>query len=132
MTYTFTKDLDSASDLVYVNPFITAFHSKDSFQSITREYPVDFPYPYNLNYLFTMPIPEGYAVEQVPQSMNFRFDPIGASVRCIFSANGNAIQMVFNYSQTKTMCEVSQYEHIRTFWQYLADLYDSVVVLKKL
>lgn len=132
MTYTFTKDLDSASDLVYVNPFITAFHSKDSFQSITREYPVDFPYPYNLNYLFTMAIPEGYAVEQMPQNMNFRFDPIGASVRCIFSANGNAIQMVFNYSQTKTMCEVSQYEHIRTFWQYLADLYDSVVVLKKL
>lgn len=132
VSYTFTKDLDCASNLVYVNPFITSFHSKDSFQSITREYPVDFPYPYTLNYLFTMAIPEGYEVEQVPQNMNFRFDPIGANVRCIFSANGSAIQMVFNYSQTKTTCEVSQYEHIRTFWQYLADLYESVIVLKKL
>ena len=43
-SYTFTKDLDATGDIIYVNPFLDSFHSKDAFQSLTRDYPIDFPY----------------------------------------------------------------------------------------
>jgi hypothetical protein len=60
------------------------------------------------------------------------FEPLGSSVRCIFAVRGNSLQMVFNYSQNKMFCEAVHYEDLRTYWQYLAERYDSVVVLKKL
>jgi hypothetical protein len=132
MTYTFSKDLDASGDYVYINPFIASFHSKDTFQSLKREYPIDFPYAYALTYMFTLPIPEGYEVEQLPENKNFMFEPLGSSVRCIFAVRGNSLQMVFNYSQNKMFCEAVHYEDLRTYWQYLAEMYDSVVVLKKL
>ena len=131
MKYTFSKDLDTSGDYVYINPFIATFHSKDTFQSLKREYPIDFPYAYALTYMFTLPIPEGYAVEQLPENKSFTFGPMGSSVRCIFAVRGNSLQMVFNFSQNNTFCEAVHYEDLRTYWQYLAEIYDSVVVLKK-
>ena len=131
LTYTFSKDLDLSGDYIYINPFITAFHSKDTFQSLKREYPIDFPYTYALTYMFTLPVPEGYAVE-LPENKSFKFEPMGSSVRCIFAVRGDSIQMVFNYNQNNLFCEAIHYEDIRTYWQCLAEMYDSVIVLKKL
>ena len=131
-TYSFTKDLDVAGDYIYINPFMYAFHSKDTFQSLKREYPIDFPYAYNITYLFTLNIPEGYAIDQLPENKTFKFEVMGSTVRCIFGVTGNTLQMVFNYGQNSMFCEAVHYEDVKTYWQYLAQMYDAVVVLKKL
>ena len=130
--YTFMKDLDVAGEYVYVTPFIEAFHSKDTFQSLKREYPIDFPFPYSLTYRFTLTLPEGYTVDQLPENRNFKFDPLGLSVRCISAVQGNGIQVVYNFTQAKTFCEAVHYPDVRTLWQYLAEMYESMIVLKKL
>lgn len=130
--YTFTKDLDLAGEYVYIYPFIEEFHSKDTFQSLTREYPVDFPFPYSLTYRFMLALPDGYAVEQLPENRNFKFEPLGISVRCISAVQGNGIQVVYNFTQNETFCEAVHYPDVRTLWQYLAEMYESVIVLKKL
>lgn len=129
--FTFYKDLDTAGDYIYVNPFLDRFHSADSFQSIDREYPVDFPSAYAITYLFTFTIPEGYAVDQLPENKSFRFDPIGSNVRCISAVRGNTVQVSYSFTLGKMFCEVAHYKDLRTYWQYLAEIYDSVLVLKK-
>lgn len=129
--FTFYKDLDTAGDYIYVNPFLERFHSADSFQSIDREYPVDFPSAYAITYLFTFTIPEGYAVDQLPENKSFRFDPIGSNVRCISAVRGNTVQVSYSFTLGKMFCEVAHYKDLRTYWQYLAEIYDSVLVLKK-
>lgn len=130
--YTFMKDLDVAGEYIYVNPFIEAFHSKDTFQSLEREYPLDFPFPYSLTYRCMFTLPEGYAVEQIPENTNFKFDPLGVSVRCITAVQGNGIQVVYNFSQNETFCEAIHYPDVRTLWQHMAQMYESMIVLKKL
>ena len=129
--FTFYKDLDTAGDYIYVNPFLERFHSADSFQSIDREYPLDFPSAYAITYLFTFTIPEGYAVDQLPENKSFRFDPIGSNVRCISAVRGNTVQVSYSFTLGKMFCEVAHYKDLRTYWQYLAEIYDSVLVLKK-
>ena len=62
--FTFTKDLDASGDMLYVNLYIPTFHSKDAFQSLTRTYPIDFPYSYKVTYAISIAIPDGYAVEE--------------------------------------------------------------------
>ena len=129
--FTFYKDLDTAGDYIYVNPFLERFHSADSFQSIDREYPLDFPSAYAITYLFTFTIPEGYVVDQLPENKSFRFDPIGSNVRCISAVRGNTVQVSYSFTLGKMFCEVAHYKDLRTYWQYLAEIYDSVLVLKK-
>lgn len=129
--YSFYKDLDTAGEYVYINPFLMDFHSADTFQSLKREYPVDFPFTYAITYLFTFTIPEGYAVDQLPENKTFKFEPLASTVRCISAVRGNTVQVVFNFTHGKMFCDAVHYQDLRTYWQCLAEMYDAVVVLKK-
>lgn len=130
--YKFHKDLDASGDFVYINPFLVKFHSADTFQSLQREFPIDFPFTYSLTYIFTFTIPEGYAVDQIPENRIFKFQPLASTARCSCTVNGNTVQMVYNFSQNKMMCGPEYYQDIRSYWKHLADIYDVVLVLKKL
>ena len=130
--YKFHKDLDASGDFVYINPFLVKFHSADTFQSLQREFPIDFPFTYSLTYIFTFTIPEGYAVDQIPENRIFKFQPLASTARCSCTVNGNTVQMVYNFSQNKMMCGPEYYQDIRSYWKLLADIYDVVLVLKKL
>lgn len=130
--YKFHKDLDASGDFVYINPFLVKFHSADTFQSLQREFPIDFPFTYSLTYIFTFTIPEGYAVDQIPENRIFKFLPLASTSRCSCTVNGNTVQMVYNFSQNKMMCGPEYYQDIRSYWKHLADIYDVVLVLKKL
>ena len=130
--YKFHKDLDASGDFVYINPFLVKFHSADTFQSLQREFPIDLPFTYSLTYIFTFTIPEGYAVDQIPENRIFKFQPLASTARCSCTVNGNTVQMVYNFSQNKMMCGPEYYQDIRSYWKLLADIYDVVLVLKKL
>lgn len=129
--YKFHKDLDASGDFVYINPFLVKFHSADTFQSLQREFPIDFPFTYSLTYIFTFTIPEGYAVDQIPENRIFKFQPLASTARCSCTVNGSTVQMVYNFSQNKMMCGPEYYQDIRSYWKLLADIYDVVLVLKK-
>ena len=130
--YKFHKDLDASGDFVYINPSLVKFHSADTFQSLQREFPIDFPFTYSLTYIFTFTIPDGYAVDQIPENRIFKFQPLASTARCSCTVNGNTVQMVYNFSQNKMMCGPEYYQDIRSYWKLLADIYDVVLVLKKL
>lgn len=130
--YKFHKDLDASGDFVYINPFLVKFHSADTFQSLQREFPIDFPFTYSLTYIFTFTIPDGYAVDQIPENRIFKFQPLASTARCSCTVNGNTVQMVYNFSQNKMVCGPEYYQDIRSYWKLLADIYDVVLVLKKL
>ena len=130
--FTFERDLTATDGRIYVNPFIRRFHSKDSFQSITREYPIDFPYPYGVSYMFSMDIPEGYAVEQVPENALIKFPGLDATLKVMTNVSESEIMLMFNYTQNNMVGQVEDYPAIRALWQYINEVYESMIVLKKI
>lgn len=130
--YTYEDELTESGDRIYINPFVTRFHSKDSFKSIKREYPIDFPYAYMVNYMFTLDIPEGYMVEQLPENALVKLQGLDATLKLLASERGPAIMISFSYTQNKMTGLASDYESIREFWQYMNDVYESMIVLKKI
>ena len=130
--YSFEEELTESGDRIYINPFVTRFHSKDSFKSIKREYPIDFPYAYMVNYMFAMDIPEGYTVEQLPETAVVKLQGLDATLKFLASVRGSVIMISFSYAQNGMTGLVSDYESIREFWQYINDIYDSMIVLKKI
>ena len=130
--YKFYKDLDTAGDFIYINPFLIKFHSADTFQSLQREYPIDFPYDYAVTYMFTFTVPEGYAVDQIPENKIFKYQPLASTARCTCTVDGNTVRLVYNFSQNQMLCLAEHYQDVRAYWKLLADIYDGMIVLKKL
>ena len=128
----YTEAPDNSADMIYINPFFSRFHSKDAFQSLTRDYPVDFPYPYSIRYTYTLTIPEGYAIEQIPGNILLKMEPLDASVKLLTKQMGNKLILSYLYTQNKNLGMPQDYNDIRTFWQHLANIYDTMIVLKKL
>jgi hypothetical protein len=129
--FTFTKDLDASGDMLYVNLYIPTFHSKDAFQSLTRTYPIDFPYSYKVTYAITIAIPDGYAVEEMPSSSAVSMPHVGGVLKVVYSANGNNVICSFSYDQNSMLGNASDYADIRSYWQHLNEVYNSMLVLKK-
>ena len=130
--YSFVNDQGADPSRLYINPFVTKFHSASSLQSIKRDYPVDFPYPYTIRYTFEMPVPEGYMVEQMPDNVQAAHDGLDAVMRLTAKEAGKVIQLLFTYTQNNMIGQVEDYPDIRDFWMFMAERYDSMIVLKKL
>lgn len=131
VTFTYSKPLDSMGEIIYIDPFFEEFHSKDSFQSITRDYPVDFPYTYSIKYSYVLQIPDGYSVEELPKNQLLKLDALDASVRVLAKVDGNRLQLSYTYTQNQILGTAQKYNDIRDFWQHLGGIYDSMIVLKK-
>ena len=131
-SYDYVMDADPMGDMIYVSPFLTRFHSPDAFQSLTRSCPIDFPSAYSVTYMYALNIPEGYSIEQVPENFNIKTEALDAIMRLDVQTAGAVVKVIFTYNQKSMNGFMEDYEAIRQFWQYINDVYDSMIVLKKI
>ena len=131
-SYDYVMDADPMGDMIYVSPFLTRFHSPDAFQSLTRSCPIDFPSAYSVTYMYALNIPEGYSIEQVPENLNIKTEALDAIMRLDVQTAGAVVKVIFTYNQKSMNGFMEDYETIRQFWQYINDVYDSMIVLKKI
>ena len=131
-SYDYVMDADPMGDMIYVSPFLTRFHSPDAFQSLTRSCPIDFPSAYSVTYMYALNIPEGYSIEQVPENLNIKTEALDAIMRLDVQTAGAVVKVIFTYNQKSMNGFMEDYEAIRQFWQYINDVYDSMIVLKKI
>ena len=122
-----------AGDMMYVNPFIVRFHSASSFSAPERKYPVDFPYRTTISYVYRLKVPEGYVLEQLPESMAMTLDAIGSSVRLVCSGQGAGyVSLRYDFILGRMRGDAADYEYIREYWGYLSRIYDNVIVFRKI
>jgi hypothetical protein len=79
-----------------------------------------------------MPVPEGYMVEQMPDNVQAAHDGLDAVMRLTAKEAGKVIQLLFTYTQNNMIGQVEDYPDIRDFWMFMAERYDSMIVLKKM
>ena len=82
--------------------------------------------------MFILEIPEGYAVEQMPENALVKLQGLDATLKLLANVRGQVLQISFSYTQNKMIGLVNDYESIREFWQYINDTYESMIVLKKI
>lgn len=133
VNYTVTTDhhVTVAGDMMYVTP-ITNNESIDAFKGTTRVFPIDFTVPLEELIIFNLNIPEGYAVEQLPESK-------------VISMPGNAAKAIFNFSGTpkqvqilsrlminRTLYSPNEFAALKDFFQRAAAKQAEQIVLKKI
>ena len=130
MDYTFTKD-QSVGEMLYIHPFLEKFHGSGAFRKESREIPVDFPYPVNISYSFLLDIPEGYAVEELPESQTLSCPPVNGNIRFQCKVIGERISLNYRFILDRYLVLPAEYPDLRAFWEVAVGIENCTIVLKK-
>ncbi|WP_163400610.1 DUF3857 domain-containing protein [Flavobacterium fluviatile] len=133
-TYSFTGSnlCERIGDKIYVSPMLFFTNEKNPFNQETREYPVDFGFPFLDKYNITVKIPDGFVVESlpVPAAMNMQ-DNLGA-FKFNIAANENTLQMVISHQINEAIVSTQQYEMLKEYYKAMIAKESEKIVLKRI
>ena len=133
-TYSFkdTNAFEIINDKIYVSPLFFLSVNENPFKQETREYPVDFGFPFEDSYNVNIEIPEGYTIETLPAQAKFVTDENLAIFKYLISNTGNKIQMKITTTINAAIVSSEFYPTLKDFFQKMIDKQNEKIVLKKL
>ena len=127
----FVKDVVKDGDKLYFNPLVFPDEKKDYFVQEERLFPVEFPTLQTTKISTNLVIPDGYAIEEMPQNQAFS---LGGYLSAVISFEKKDNVLVTNYESNvhSTLIPVNKYADLREFWSKLLNINSMMVCLKKL
>lgn len=128
----FEQEATSSGEMVYIKPFLIKEHHQDDFPPGERHLPVDFPFREAITYIYSLQVPDGYVVEQLPPTVSFRPASFKAWALCQSQlTEGNIIKISFSFKNDALQVLPDEYGDLRAFWEKLCNIYQGTIVLKK-
>jgi len=120
-------------DFLYVQPILCPVLAKGLADVEERLYPVDFAYPWQRRFITNLTLPEGYAVEELPQSIRMRSED--GTLTCTFAATAkpedNTVSINFTVTVGRTVYQPEEYISLRDMFRRIIDLQEATIVLKR-
>ena len=63
------NSVQAAGNMIFFTPVLDPYFDENPFKLEKREFPVEFNYPYQIVQVYTISIPEGYEVSEIPEAM---------------------------------------------------------------
>ncbi|WP_181304913.1 DUF3857 domain-containing protein [Rufibacter sp. XAAS-G3-1] len=130
--YQLNRTGDSApSSLLYLSPMLTHGQDENPFKLATRQFPIDFGTPVEETYMFTYQLPEGYELEEVPQSSAVTLPGNAAKFSYMTQMVNGQLQIISRLNINKTFFEASEYGNLREFYNRMVAKHAEKIVLRK-
>ena len=123
---------DQGVSSLYISPLSFGWINENPFKLDNRKYPVDLPCPINDTYLFTLTIPEGYTIEEVPENAVLNLPGKAGRLMFVVNKSPNKVQIVSRFNISKTLFTPDDYLVLREFWNQTVAKYGEQIVVKKL
>ncbi|AWA29645.1 transglutaminase [Flavobacterium magnum] len=127
-----SNDTEIIGDRIYITPLLFMNVKLNPFRQETREYPVDFTFPFEKKYSVTIDVPEGYTVESLPQNVNFATESKFGSFKYLIAQSGNKVQAVITLDVLASIVASDEYPVLRDFFQKVIDKQNEKIVFKKI
>ena len=125
------ENLVVTNEIIYLDPFIHSAHKENPFKSEVREYPVDFGSPQEETFFLKLTIPDGYTVDELPQSKVIAMPENGARYIYSIAQNGNQIMLTSMFHINKSLFTQLEYPYLREFYNQIVAKESEQIVLKK-
>ena len=125
-------DYHFTDDIVYFNPLMNQAITENPFKSATRKFPVEKPYTEQLNYSFTMEVPKGYAIDEIPKSANVLLNEDEGLFEYKISVAENLIQLRCKLKFNKATYSADDYQTLRDFYGVVVKKMSEQIVFKKI
>lgn len=131
-TVAFEKQATVNDDFIYINPMIFLHVSKCPFIQTERQLPLEMPYPEQLFQVTQITIPDGYAIDELPESMNVVTEDKQGYCRYNIQQQGNQVMLTYSFAYNKLLHLATDYPAVKSFWELIAKKNNEILVLKKL
>lgn len=127
-----SDQVTQAGDLLIFTPLVLDRWDENPFKAEKRDYPVEFTYPFTEMHSISITVPEGYAVEELPEPMIVNMQDKSAKLMYSINQLGNKIQITSVFAVNKTIVLPDQYPYLKQFFDILVDKQKDQVILKKI
>jgi transglutaminase-like putative cysteine protease len=119
-------------DILYINPMFGEGYKENPFKSAQRFYPVEMPYASDETYIFSMIVPQGYIVDELPKSVIVKLNDAGdGQFEYIFSETNGTISMRSRIQLKRAYYQPAEYDLLREFFNLVVKKQSEQIVLKK-
>ncbi len=124
--------VNDAGGVLYLNPMLYYGEDENPFKLDERKYPVDFAYPISDVYVLKLNLPEGYAVEELPEGTNFSLpERAGTFSYSAKLVGDNLIQVTSLLNINKPMFVGEEYGALKEFFHLIIEKHAEQIVLRK-
>lgn len=129
--YDLTLKQGPGSPVIYLNPMFAEAWRENPFKAVERKYPVEMPYTMDNVYLFTLQIPDGYHVEEMPKSTKVSFNGDQGFFEYLVDHQGSMIQLRCHLKLNRAWFPAEDYATLRDFFAFVVKKESETIVLKK-
>lgn len=123
--------LEEINNKLYINPLLFFTSSVNPFKSEERKFPVDFSSPWKDSYVISFAIPEGYAVESLPETIAIGMsDDIGV-FKFQVKQVGNKINVMSIIQFNQGKINPTHYKELKDFYKKMIDKEAEKIILVK-
>ncbi len=121
-------------DVFYFNPITSAgddMITENPFKAAQRSYPVEMSFTQDKTYIFSMQVPAGYKVDELPKSARVTLNDNQGSFEYLIQQSNDQIQMRYHLKLNKATFEPEDYESLRNFFAFIVEKESEQIVFKK-
>ena len=119
------------NEIITINPMLFMAMKSNPFKSETRKLPVEFSFPYESRVMLSFNIPDGYVVEEMPQSEKHVYEDDVATFSYLIMQKDNTIQLSYRFNLNTCIVPAMNYEYLRDFWSKAFVKNNEFITLKK-
>jgi transglutaminase-like putative cysteine protease len=128
----FEKQCEVNGDYIYINPLIFLHTSESPFKQAERRLPVEFAFTNNVSLTVSLTIPEGYVIDELPQSVQMSADETNSvTLRYLVTRSDNTVIVRYLFNLNEQLFMPEKYANIQRFWEAMAGKNTEMMVLKK-
>ncbi|MEO0337832.1 MAG: DUF3857 domain-containing protein [Bacteroidota bacterium] len=117
-------------DFIYFNPMLNQAFEENPFKLEKREFPVDFTFPFNDRFVLVMDLPEGYTVEELPETVSMSLPEKGAQFVYSCKQVGQQITVNCSLKINKLIYMPEEYAGLKKFFDLIVEKQGEQIVLK--
>lgn len=132
-TYSFrnSNSVEIIGNKMYFSPMLFLGVSENPFKQEVREYPIDFSYPIQSKYIITIAIPDGYAIEKLPESATIPMVNNIGSLKYTLTNKEKQLQLLVTLDINSAVIPPDYYPELKSFFAEVVKKQTEKVVLKK-
>ncbi|MEN0004397.1 MAG: DUF3857 domain-containing protein [Bacteroidota bacterium] len=131
MECTIPGGAESVGDFIYLTPDILPAFTENPFKLEERTYPVDIAHGMQHQVVLTVEIPEGYAIDGMPEPMNLATEDRGITYTLSAKQIGKNVQIISKLKIEKLKFEPEEYTGLKNFFNMVLEKQEEPIVLKQ-
>ncbi len=131
LSFKMEEEMSLDNDIIYLDPFLFLSEPESPFKKADRKFPVEFSFPYNSQHMVRVELPEGYVVEEIPETIQITLPNQGGYYRFMSSVTGNTLTFVSTTNLAAYYYPKEEYQDVKKLFEAKYQATNGLVVLKK-